>query len=542
MLPNFFRTLLERRMPALTRRNLFTATTAAAAAQFTSLPTAQAAEGGPLQIGPNIFQSIGVRPLINCKGTFTIVTGSQSLPEVKQAMMEASKHYVHLDELMDAVGRRLAALTQAEWGIVTNGCAAALTHATAASIAGTDPEKLQRVPDLTGLKNEVIAPRHSRNVYDHAIRMLGVKIIEVDSLAELDRAFNPRTAMVMVLASPAADREPLSTQTICRVAAQHNVPVIVDAAAEILTIPNKHLLAGATMVAYSGGKCLRGPQAAGLLLGRKDIVQAAWLHSAPHHAFGRSLKVGKEEIMGMLAAVEAWVKRDYQAEFRTWESWLADIAKAVESVPGVTTAVRQPNSLSNHAPTLTIRWDAAKIGISGRELEKYAYDNDPRIVLGSSSGDMGSSEPSTIGIQPYMMMPGEHKIVAERLRSLLATPPKIDRAPKPAGPNANIDGQWTLTVNYSRGSATHHLVFEQSEAKLAGTHRGDITSGELRGNVEGPQVTFNSRHRYEGTMLTYAFTGKLDGDKLSGTVNMGEYGNAQWTAQRVQYGANNRRG
>ncbi|HZO56013.1 MAG TPA: aminotransferase class V-fold PLP-dependent enzyme [Bryobacteraceae bacterium] len=538
MFSETLRELLHGRFHRLTRRNVLTATGIAAAAhQLNAVPTAKAAEGGALRIGPDIFQSIGVRPLINCKGTFTIVSGSQSLPEVKQAMMEASKHYVHLDELMAAVGQRLATLTGAEWGMVSNGCAAALAHATAACIAGTDPEKLQRIPNLTGLKNEVIVPRHSRNVYDHAIRMLGVKMVEVNDLDQLRKAFNPRTAMVMVLAAPQADREPLSTQTISRIANEHNVPVLVDAAAEVLTIPNKHLQAGATLVAYSGGKCLRGPQAAGLLLGRKDLVQAAWLHSAPHHAPGRALKCGKEEIMGMLAAVEAWVKRDYEAEMRTWESWLGSIAKTVESVPGVTTEVRQPNGLSNKSPQLTIRWDAAKIGISGREMEKYVYESDPRIVLGAASGDRGGREASSVTIMPYMMMPDDHKVVAERLRAVLSSPPKLPEAQKPSGPVANVDGQWKISIRYSLGSADHQLVFEQKDNRLAGTHRGDITNGEIRGAVEGPEVRFASRHRYEGTSLTYAFTGKLENDRLSGTVQLGEYGSAEWTAERFRYNA-----
>ena len=198
----------SRLLSRISRRNLLAG---AGIAAFVRPSPAPAAEAGALQIGPKIFESIGVRPLINAKGTFTIVTGSQSLPEVKQAMMEASKHYVHLDELMAGVGKRLAELTGAEWGIVTNGCAAALTHSTAACIAGADPEKLQRLPSLDGLKNEVIAPRHSRNVYDHAIRMLGVKIVEVNDLDQLRKAINPRTAMIMILAQPAADREPMST-------------------------------------------------------------------------------------------------------------------------------------------------------------------------------------------------------------------------------------------------------------------------------------------------------------------------------------------
>src|SRR6202011_1530968 len=157
---------------------------------------------------------------------------------------------------------------------------------------------------------------------------------------------------------------------ISEVAKRHNVPVIVDAAAEILTIPNVHLDRGATAVAYSGGKCMRGPQAAGLLLGEKNWLQAAWANSAPHHAYGRSLKVGKEEIMGMLAAVEMWVKRDHQAEWAQWESWLNFIGARVTSVPGVTTEVLQPEDLSNHAPQLRIKWDGAALGITGKDVEE----------------------------------------------------------------------------------------------------------------------------------------------------------------------------
>lgn len=535
-----FRGLLTAGVTRLTRRNLLAAAGVVAAGHQIRLSRpdpVQAAEGSALRIGPDLFQSIGVRPLINCKGTFTIVSGSQSLPEVKQAMLEASKHYVHLDELMDGVGKRLAALTGADWGIVTNGCAAALTHATAACIAGADPEKLQRIPNLTGLKNEVIAPRHSRNVYDHAIRMLGVRMVDVADVDQLQKAFNARTAMVMILASPAADREPLSTATVCRIAREHNVPVIVDAAAEVLTIPNKHLQAGATMVAYSGGKCLRGPQAAGLLLGRKDLVRAAWLHSAPHHAFGRSLKCGKEEIMGMLAAVEAWVKRDYKAEFKVWESWLDTMAKTVTSVPGVTTEVRQPSGLSNHSPQLIIKWDAAKIGITGREMEKLVYDTEPRIVLGNASGDRRGSLSSSVTIMPYMMMPEDHKVVAERLRTVLANPPKIEPPPKPQGSLANVDGQWKLDIKYFCGASDHQIVFEQKDRDLFGTHRGEVITGEVRGSVEGPEVRFGSRHRYEGTTLDYEFVGKLENDRLSGTVQMGEYGTAEWTAERFRYRA-----
>jgi len=198
-----------------------------------------------------IYEAVGVHPLINARGTFTIITGSQTLPEVKRAMDEASRSYVQMDELMRGVGTRLAELTESEWGIVTAGCCAALTHCTAACVAGTNPERMQRLPDLTGLKSEVIIPEYSRNVYDHAIRMVGVKIVEVRNPSELASAFTEQTGMVYILAGP-GDEGPLGTKAVSEVARRHGVPVIVDAAAEILTIPNVHLQRGASAVAYSG--------------------------------------------------------------------------------------------------------------------------------------------------------------------------------------------------------------------------------------------------------------------------------------------------
>src|SRR6058998_1829768 len=254
------------------------------------------------------------------------------LPEVREAMAAASQHYVHLDELAEAVGARLAELTKAEWGLVTVGCAAALTHATAACVAGGNPDLHVRIPNLAGFtKDEVIIPKHSRNVYDAAVRAVGVRIIEVGAGEELEAAFGPRTAMVYILAGPEADKGPLSTRAVAQLANQKHVPVLVDAAAEVLTVPNVHLENGATLVAYSGGKCLRGPQSAGLLLGRKDLIRAAWVHSAPHHGFGRAMKVGKEEAIGMLAAVETWVKRDHDAEWKRWTASLDHIASRVST-------------------------------------------------------------------------------------------------------------------------------------------------------------------------------------------------------------------
>src|SRR5277367_3180100 len=414
-----------------TRRGLFRQGGLLAAAQAIGTRP-RAATAAALEIGANLYQSIGVRPVLNAKGTFTIITGSLTLPEVKHAMDEAGRHFVQMDELMEGVSKRLADLTGAEWGIITAGCCAALTHCTAAAIAGNNPERMQRLPDLTGLKSEVIIPAYSRNVYDHAIRMVGVKIVEVTEPSRLEAAFTERTAMVYILGGP-GDDGPLGTRVLAEVAKRKNVPVLVDAAAEILTLkPNVHLERGATAVCYSGGKCIRGPQAAGLLLGEKNWLQAAWANSAPHHAFGRSLKVGKEEIMGMLAAVEMWTKRDHKAEWSQWEARLGDIATQVKKVDGVTATLAQPREgLSNRTPQLSIKWDGAKLGITGTEVHKLLTDTEPRIILASGQGARPANMASTVSVVPYMMMPSDVKVVADRLYNVLSKPPKYENPPAP---------------------------------------------------------------------------------------------------------------
>jgi uncharacterized pyridoxal phosphate-dependent enzyme len=479
----------------------------------------------------NVYRAIGVRPVINARGTFTIITGSQSLPEVKHAMDEASRSYVQLDELMDGVGKRLAEITGAPWGLITGGCAAAMTNMTAACIAGTDPERMQRLPNLDGLKNEVIIPEYSRNVYDHAIRMLGVKIVEVRDVSGLEAAFNPRTAMVYILAGP-GDDGPLGTAVVAAVAKRHNVPLLVDAAAEILTFPNVHLQRGATAVAYSGGKCIRGPQAAGMLLGEKNLLQATWANAAPHHAYGRSLKVGKEEIMGLLAAVEAWKKRDHDAEWKRWQASLDQIAARVSAIQGVSTSVHQPEGLSNRTPSLRIKWDAAQVGITGTEVAKLLLDSEPRIVLGGGSGVRPDRMASSVSVTPYMMMPGEEKVVADRLFALLSKPPKFENPKVPQGAAAQIQGSWDVRIDYLRGSADHKLTFEQQGGSLKGIHKGEVLTGDVTGTATGNEVRFRGSHKIEGTSLFYDFTGKVSGNTMQGTVNLGEYGEARWTAKR----------
>src|SRR5690349_2523179 len=390
---------------------------------MSAFETEAAASPGPLTAGPGmeIYRSIGVEPVINCRGTFTIIGASVELPEVRAAMEAACRYNVQLDELADAVGRRLAELTGAEWGMVSAGCAAGLKHVTSACVAGGNPEKLIRIPDLTGFdKYEVVIPRSSRSVYDHAIRNVGVKVINVDTIEELQDALSSRTAMIYMSAGGPSTSGPMSLENVAKIAQPRNIPILVDAAAEGLTIPNVHLQKGATIVAYSGGKAIRGPQCAGLLLGRKDLLMSAWQASSPHHGPGRDNKVGREETIGMLAAVEAWVKRDHEGEWKTWLGWLDTISKRVTAIDGVKTSVREPTGLSNRSPELIITWDPAKLNITGDEVAEDLARNKPRIALGSGAGGgRRGVEPdprtTSISVTAWMMQPGDDKIVANRI-------------------------------------------------------------------------------------------------------------------------------
>jgi len=502
-------------------------------------PAPAAAPAGPgLRVGPDIYQSIGVRPLINARGTYTILSGSTMLPEVREAMAAASQHYVHLDELAEAVGARLAELTKAEWGLVTVGCAAALTHATAACVAGGNPDLHVRIPNLDGFaKDEVVIPKHSRNVYDAALRAVGVRVIEVTTPAELEAALGPRTALVYILAGPEADESPLNTKVIAATAQARNVPVLVDAAAEILTVPNVHLQNGATLVAYSGGKCLRGPQAAGLLLGRKDLVKAAWVHSAPHHGYSRSMKVGKEEAIGMLMAVEMWMKRDHDAEWKRWTSWLDSIARRVSTIDGVTTNVVQPRGLSNRMPSLRVLWDRKRLGLAGDAVVRTLFDTDPRVGVFPARGESDSQ--TGVTVNPYMMAPGDEKIVGDRLYAVLTgAPGKPAADPPPAAALTDLSGQWDVRIEYAAGASSHSLYLRQRGHDIDGAHRGDFVSRDLTGTIEGDTVKIRSSYaESHGDALNYNFSGKVAGDEMAGTLELGEYLGALWTARRREPGA-----
>jgi D-glucosaminate-6-phosphate ammonia-lyase len=495
-------------------------------------PAGQFAPNGELATGPNIFQSIGVEPIINCRGTFTIIGGSIERREVRAAMEAASKNFVQYDELADGIGQKLAEITGAEWGMVSAGCAAGMKHVTAACITGGNPEKLIRIPDLAGFeKTEVVIPKSSRNVYDHAIRNVGVKIIEVNTPEELENALNERTAMIYIMAyDESQPGQPLSLENVAKIAKPHKIPILIDAAAEVLTIPNIHLQRGADVVVYSGGKAICGPQCAGLVLGRKDILMSAWQASSPHHGPGRDNKVGREEMIGMLAAVEAWTKRDHAAEWKTWLSWLDNIAKKVSTIDGVTTSIFEPTELSNRSPVLNIYWDPAKLNITGEEVAEELGRNKPRVAIGSETKDKTS-----INITTGQMQPGNDKIVAARIYGVLSQ----KRAPKTnimVMPTVNLSGSWDATIEFFSSTSNHMLFIEQDGKWIKGSHKGDFTVRELTGIVENDTtVKLRSVDRHPADAITFIFSGTIAGDTITGSIYMGEYRTATFSAKRSSY-------
>ncbi|MGM0506024.1 MAG: aminotransferase class V-fold PLP-dependent enzyme [Bacteroidota bacterium] len=477
----------------------------------------------------NIFRSLGVEPIINCRGTFTIIGGSIEHDHVKQSMRRASNNFVQYDELAFGIGERLAELTGAEYGTISAGCAAALKHVTAGCVTGGNPEKLVRIPDLTGFeKTQVIMPRRSRNAYDHAIRNIGVEIINVDTLEELESAISPKTALICIMSWQSDE---LRTESVAPVAKKHGIPILVDAAAENLTIPNVHLEAGADVVAYSGGKAMNGPQCAGVILGRKDIVMAAWQASSPHHGPGRDNKVGREEMIGGMAAVEAWVMRDHDAEWQRWLGWLNNIGQHLESIDGVSYEISEPEGLGNKTPRLNVTWNPNQLHITGDEVAEIVGRSEPRIALAGRGAD---GNETSISITSGQMQPGEDEIVKNRLYEVLS---EQRQAKQPMRrPDADLTGRWNVDVSYFLSESNHTITLEKQDGNwVYGSHKGDFTTRDIAGTIEGNEIKLVSVERKPGDNVPNYFIGELNGDQFSGRLFMGEYLNASYVASRHEH-------
>src|SRR6516162_10222879 len=405
----------------------------------------------------NPYLALGVRPFINCCSVRTMHGGSLMLPRVRAAMDAASRQFVNLDELMEAAGQRLAELTGAEWGIVTCGSAAAVALASAACVAGNDPIRMLRLPFTDGWVNRVILPKNQRFAYDQAIRMVGARIVEIDSAADLEAALREPVAMVAILGTNEEFSKIRLEEIVARVKPL-GIPVLVDAASEHLQRPSPWLERGADMVIYSGGKFLRGPQTSGLLLGSKRLVEAAWRNASPHQALGRPMKVSKEDVIGVLTALEYWFEeRDQSAEQQKWQDDLAVIADRVARMPLARSEVVGPEGV-DLVPRLRVSWDRWHHPIDGLALRQHLLDGEPRIML-----DDNSATEDSIVIDPFQLQPDEAAEVGDRIAAVLREARTASPEP-PHPPPAEIAGNWQLRVEFLQGSRDHRLAIEQCGA------------------------------------------------------------------------------
>jgi uncharacterized pyridoxal phosphate-dependent enzyme len=364
--------------------------------------------------GEDVVKRLGVRTFINAAGTYTTFTASLMPKEVFAAMASASRQYVPLNELHDAVGKRIAELTKNEAALVSAGAASALSIGTAACVAGTDPDKIRRLPDTEGMANEVIFQKSHRFGYDHAVRNCGVKIVEVETAQELDAAVNEKTAMMFFLNHEAEEGQ-VGVEEFAALGKKHNVPTMIDAAADVPPVENfwRFTEMGYSLVVFSGGKGIRGPQSAGLLLGRKDLIEAGRLNGSPNSdTVCRSNKVNKEELVGILVALEMFMDRDHDAVWKDWEGRCETISQAVKDVPGVTTEVLVP-PIANHVPHLHMKWDYAATGVTPRDAAKAMREGSPSIEVNPSTND----EELVVGV--WMMEPGDDAVVGRRLGEVL---------------------------------------------------------------------------------------------------------------------------
>ena len=421
---------------ALNRRTILKWTAALPLFGYIAVDAAwEKARAAVAKTGPsNIYTRLGVRPFINARGTWTYLSGSLELPEVRAAKQEAALHFVDIFELQKAAGKRLSELSGAESGMVTAGSAAAIAAATAGCMAGTDPAKVWQLPDTTGMKHEVIM-FGGRNAFDSAVRLTGAKLVIARTREELQSAIGPDTAMIYTTLLGE------QLQAAIAIAKQSNIPLMLDDAAGIPPIGNLRLYAqmGVDLFCFSGGKGLGGPQCSGILLGRKNLIDAALANTSPWEgSICRPMKVGKEEVMGCLAALETWEKLDLEALNREWNQRVERIATLAKTVPGVTTSIKIPEG-GNRYPTLTVTWDEKAWNFTVADCDRKLREGEPRIEVLTSSNpslvpavtehhDNKTPPPNLLQIISKTLQPGEELIVGRRLREILNAARKNARA------------------------------------------------------------------------------------------------------------------
>jgi uncharacterized pyridoxal phosphate-dependent enzyme len=359
----------------------------------------------------NVYEELGVTTVINGQGTMTVLGGSLMRHEVEAVMALAGQHFCSIPDLEAAAGKRIAEMLKLPDGytaLVTSGAAAAMQSGLAGILTGDNPKFIEQLPDLTGMKSEVIIQKSHRNPFDHQLRATGIKLVVIETADELRKAVNPQSAM-MHFSNFANSAGQIKVDEWVKLGKELNIPTFIDAAAD--TPPVSHLWDYANMgydlCAFSGGKAMRGPQCAGLLIGRKDLVANALLNNSPHEdTLGRSQKVGKEEIVGMVKALESYLKEDHEALNKEWQRRLEVVSSQITRIPGVTTSFSVPD-IANHVPHMDIKWDPSRISLDPKDASKRLRTGKPSIVV--------ESDPNGLGMNSFMLQPGEEKIVAAHL-------------------------------------------------------------------------------------------------------------------------------
>lgn len=486
-----------------------------------------------------IFRDLGVEPIINCAGVRTSYGGCNPTRRVLAAMNAASQAFVDLNELAEAIGRKLAALTGAEWGLVTAGSAAAVSQAIAACVAGNDPEKMLNLP-LKGEKIVVVAA-DQRMAYEHAIRSVGCFVVPIAHASDIDH-LSIESITAICLVGHDIPTSALPFEEIALRAKQYRIPLIVDGAGLAPTFPNIWIRNGADLLIHSGGKYISGPQSTGFLLGSERLCRAAYLNGAPSQSFGRSMKVGKDEIVGAYVALEQWVAGGEAVRAMTrWRKCIAVLEREFLSVPGLSVQQIEPDSAFCN-PRIAVSWDIKRFPINADVIADRLSRARPRVVLHDCW-----QRPQLIVIDPTNLTTIEARIVALSIIHAIAETPELELAPVQKTFDG-VAGIWEISIEFLHGAARHTFIISQDRQRLIGEHIGAEVSSVCEGAIVGSRLKLVSRLPCEPMAMDYEFEGIVDGDSLTGMVHLGasttkhsagitfrrQFGQARWRGRRIQ--------
>jgi L-seryl-tRNA(Ser) seleniumtransferase len=365
---------------------------------------------------PGPYEQLGIRPVVNFQGTMTTLGASKMWEDLHEAAAQASREYVVLEELQEKIGQRLSALIGCEDAMVTTGAAAAICLGTCASLTGSDTKKVRQLPDLTGMKKEVIIQKVHRNGYDHAVRNTGARIVDVESERGLIDAISDQTAMMYFLGGTSGDwrwETPVSLERCLEITRRAGVPLMVDAANMLPPWDNVRRLAGlgVDLICISGGKHMRGPQCSGILAGRRDLIQSAWLNSSPHSdSLGRPIKVGREEMVTAWLTAEKYSRLDFDAIDRQCVRQAEYLERELSTVPGLKLE-RTPVDRTRKIRRVQVHWDEQALRITAGDVERLLMEGEPRIAV-------GRAQPQGIELTVFMNDAGDERTAVKRLREI----------------------------------------------------------------------------------------------------------------------------